>query len=260
MVHLIQHPAGVVVFPGVVEIDQEFLSAWVERRSASIGDNTGYTDRRIKTVDGAKIDKDGNYVNADGYKFTPGQFKTTPPRLVGLLYDVEPEDKAFVEYLDGVMATCLHEYINMYPEVSTSIWYRTPSHAVLYTAGHEIGLHSDQTTERGKRAWGTGVADPSSKPINEFPTKTVVTGSLILRDTAEGGTMYFPHAGVRDKFAVGSAVFYPSNFIGAHSVETITSGERISYLQFYCQGMPLDGQEETHVDAWYNAERKWVSV
>jgi len=256
----IKHKAGLVVFPDAAEIDQEFLEGWVERRRAfGVGDDTGNTDRRLKTVEDYTIDEDGNYINRGGYKFTPKQFNTTPLRLVGLLYDAEPEDKAFVEYLDSVMALCLEEYMVMYPEVRVSIWYRTPSHAAVYSDGHSLGPHSDQGVERvGTGQWGYGPADESDKPINEFPTKTVVTASLVLKDTAEGGAMRFPHAEHKEKFAVGTAVFYPSSYIGSHSVELITGGERISYLQFYCQGTPIDGQSQTHVDAWRNREGKWV--
>ena len=229
-----KHKAGLVVFPDAAEIDQEFLSEWVERR------------RPTEATEEFTVDEEGNYINRGGYKFTPDQFKTTPLRLVGLLHDAEPEDKAFVDYLDSVMALCLDEYMVMYPEVRTSIWYRTPSHAVIYSEGHSLGPHSDQAVERG------------DKPMNEFPTKTVVTASIVLKDSAEGGAMYFPHAEHEEKFSVGTAVFYPSSYIGSHSVGLITGGERIAYLQFYCQGTPIEGQSQTHVGSWRSKEGKWV--
>ena len=231
-----KHKAGLVVFPDAAEIDQEFLSEWVERR------------RPTEATEEFTVDEEGNYINRGGYKFTPDQFKTTPLRLVGLLQDAKPEDKAFVEYLDSVMALCLEEYMVMYPEVRTSIWYRTPSHAVIYTDGHELGAHSDQAVERGE----------TTKPINEFPTKTVVTASIVLKDTAEGGEMHFAHAEHKEKFPVGTAVFYPSNYIGSHAVSQITSGERISYLQFYCHATPVDLECQTQVGAWRSKEGDWV--
>ena len=254
----IKHKAGLVVFPDAAEIDQDFLEGWIERRSAFVGNLEGKTDRRLKTAEEFTIDEDGNYINRGGYKFTPEQFNTTPLRLVGLLYDAEPEDKAFVEYLDSVLAMCLEEYMVMYPEIRVSIWYRTPSHAAIYSEGHSLGPHSDQAVERGDSMWGYGPADENDKPVNEFPTKTVVTGSIILKDTAEGGSMYFPHAEHKEKFPVGTVAFYPSSYIGSHSVETVTNGDRVSYLQFYCQGTPIDGQSQTHVDAWRNKEGDWV--
>jgi hypothetical protein len=70
--------------------------------------------------------------------------------------------------------------------------------------------------------------------------------------------MFFPHAEHKEKFAVGTVVFYPSSYIGSHSVGTIVGGERISYLQFYCQGTPVDGQSQTQVDAWRSKEGEWV--
>lgn len=254
----IKHKAGLVAFPDAAEIDQEFLDGWVKRRTNFIGGLEGKTDRRLKTAEEYTIDEDGNYVNRGGYKFTPKQFNTTPLRLVGLLYEAEPEDKAFVEYLDSVLALCLEEYMMIYPEVRRSIWYRTPSHGCVYSDGHSLGPHSDQGVERGNAEWGYGIADPEDKPVNEFPTKTVVTASVILKDTAEGGEMYFPHAEHREKFPVGTVVFYPSSYIGSHSVSEITGGERVSYLQFYCHGAPMDGQSQTHVDAWLNKKGEWV--
>ena len=48
----IKHKAGLVVFPDAAEIDQEFLEGWIERRRAfGVGDDTGNTDRRLKTVE-----------------------------------------------------------------------------------------------------------------------------------------------------------------------------------------------------------------
>ena len=256
-----KHPSGLVIFDGAAEIDQDFLDGWIERRSEITAGLTGKNDRRVKNIEDYTIDEDGNYVNRGGYKFTPEQFKTTPLRLVGLLYDATPEDTAFVNYLDGVMAKCLEEYIRIYPEVKTSIWYRTPSHAAVYTEGQEIGPHSDQAVERrgsNSKYWGLGNADQDSKPVNEFPTRTVVTASIVLRDCEEGGELKFAHAGVTEKAATGTAVFYPASYVGSHQVLTITKGSRVSYLQFYCHGTPIEGQQETHVDSWYNKDGKWV--
>ena len=76
---------GIVTFNSYLEIDQEFLLEWVDRRRENEPDD--YT-----------VDEDGNYINRGGYKFTPEQYRSAPGRFLNLLPDgVTQEDKEFVK-------------------------------------------------------------------------------------------------------------------------------------------------------------------
>ena len=71
---------------------------------------------------------------------------------------------------------------------------------------------------------------------NENPLFNVVSGSLILWDKCEGGALEFRFIKNKIKPKAGSAVFYPSSFMGSHAVEKIRMGLRISYLEFFGHG------------------------
>ncbi len=258
-----QHGCGLVIFPDALqpELDQEWLDGWVLRRQQQEPEE--YVDRRVRTDMHEEyiIDEDGNYINRGGYKFTPEQFMQAPGRLVGLKHGADEEDLAFVERIDALLAECLRVYMRLYPEVRTSIWWRTPSHVAMYGPGMNLGPHSDQNYERGNDEWNLGLGSgEGDRPVTEFPIHNVVTTSIVLKDECEGGELFFPHAGVTRKLGPGSVAMYPSSYTGAHGVKTVTAGERISYLQFYCQGTPASAHSG-HVDAWLEGpinDRHWV--
>ena len=259
-----KYDCGVVVFPDAVqpELDPDWVKGWVRRRQEQRA-RTWY-DRRIKTdmQQDYVIDEDGNYINRGGYKFTPEQFKQAPGRLVGLKHGANAEDLEFVNRMDAVVAECLRVYMRIYPQVRPSIWWRTPSHCCLYEEGQDLGPHSDQTYERGDDEWNMGIhAGRHDAPVTEFPVHTVVTSGLTLIDECEGGELFYPNANLTKKILPGSVVLYPSSYIGTHGVNMVTSGTRVSYLQFFCQGTPAQ-EHAGFVDAWLEGpanNRQWVS-
>ena len=208
---------GIIAFDSRLEIDQEFLLEWVERRRENEPDD--YT-----------VDEDGNYINRGGYKFTPEQYRSAPGRFLNLLpEDVTQEDKEFVESLDAAIYDCLLEYIKIFPEVASSIWWRSPGHVATYKDGQHMGSHHDNGVEY----------TPGTTPENEHAIHNVITGSIILNNDYRGGHLTFAHGNASLQPSVGTVVFYPSNYIGAHAVEPVTDGTRYSYLQFFGQGTPL---------------------
>jgi hypothetical protein len=208
---------GIIAFDSCLEIDQEFLLEWVERR-------------RENEPDDYAVDEDGNYINRGGYKFTPEQYRSAPGRFLNLLpEDVTQEDKEFVESLDAAIYDCLLEYIKIFPEVASSIWWRSPGHVATYKDGQHMGSHHDNGVEY----------TPGTTPENEHAIHNVITGSVILNRDYAGGHLSFANGGISVRPRAGSVIFYPSNYIGAHAVEPVTEGIRYSYLQFFGQGTPL---------------------
>ena len=100
---------GIVEFREAIEIDNEFLLGWLERRREN--EPNDYT-----------IDEDGNYINRGGYKFSPEEYLSAPGRFLNLLPEnVTDEDRAFVEALDDALFYCLQRYIKIFPEVAQSV-------------------------------------------------------------------------------------------------------------------------------------------
>lgn len=207
---------GIVEFREAIEIDQEFFAGWLNRRREN--EPNDYT-----------IDDDGNYINRGGYRFTPEEYLSAPGRFLNLLpVNVLDEDKAFVEALDDALFNCLQRYVEIFPEVSQSVWWRSPGHVATYTKGQHMGSHHDNAIPYR----------PGVNPENEHAIQNVITASVALNDDYSGGQLEFPHAGLSIRPPIGTALFYPSNYIGAHGVKPVIFGERYSYLQFYGHGTP----------------------
>jgi hypothetical protein len=60
--------------------------------------------------------------------------------------------------------------------------------------------------------------------------------SIILNDTFTGGEMNFKLWDINVSPKAGSALLYPSNYIGAHEVSEVTSGVRWVFLGFLYHG------------------------
>jgi hypothetical protein len=214
---------GIVVFEDAIEIDQDFLNAWVSRR-------------RETEPEDFTINEDGNYVNRGGYIFTPEQYQSAPGRILNLYPEgVTEEDKNFVEMLDNVLYECLLSYIEIFPEVAASVWWRSPGHVATYKDGQHMGSHHDNGVEYV----------PGTTPEQEQAIHNVITGSVALNEDYLGGQLQFSTSGISIRPPTGTVVLYPSNYIGAHSVLPVDEGNRYSYLQFFGQGTPKSLQGET---------------
>jgi len=216
MVNHIVHDGGVVEFPDVMNVDPNTLAAWMElRRECEPPDYT--------------LNEDGNYVNRGGYTFTPEQYAGSPTRFLNLTPD--GEDTTFHDQIRAVMYGCLVKYVEEYPSVARSVWWRADGQIATYKGGQSMGSHQDREIEY----------TPGQIPASEAPIFNEITGSIILQSPETGGSLNFAVTGTSLPPRAGTAVFYPSNYIGAHAVTPITEGERISYLEFYGQGTPPGG-------------------
>lgn len=202
---------GIVEFPDVAkEIDDSFVDEWLARRRQT--EPSDYT-----------INADGMYVSRGGYLFTKRQIMQAPERYMNLSPSDGPrEDVAFHEYLQQVMFWCIHSYTGIYPECKDAVWWGADGHVAVYEEGGQMGVHHD-----------TAVGGATG---NENPIFLTVSGSLVISDRCEGGDLYFSHIGKSFAPQKGSAILYPSSYMGAHGVSPVLSGTRIAYLEFYGHG------------------------
>lgn len=204
------HGYGVVEFHDVFSVDPNFIASWLERR-------------RLTEPRDYSVDENGFYVNRGGYKFTEEQIKGAPERYLNLTPPGCPQDDAdFSNKLEQVMFDCINAYANIYPEVKDCLWWRSDAHVAVYGVGAGMGMHHDNAI--------------GGASANENPLFNVVSGSLILADNCSGGELGFRFINEKIKPKAGSAVFYPSSFMGSHTVSKITEGMRISYLEFFGHG------------------------
>ena len=210
--HAIHHGFGIIEFPDAIEIDPDFIEAWVIRR------------REQEPSDYTPVG-DGTYMNRGGYIFTEEQVNASPGRLLQLRVNATEEDEAFAQLLEKTMGECVTEYFNFFPEASKSIWWRAVPHVATYLSGGYMGYHHDNLVGAGSES--------------ERAIYSVLTGSLILKDQCQGGELGFKYIDKHFKPVVGSAFVYPAGFLGTHEVQPVTAGERMSYLEFFGHGTVL---------------------
>ncbi len=208
---MINHGNGIVEFENVINIDDDFIDSWMERL-------------KLSEPDDYYLDEDGFYVNRGGYKFPKETIDESPKRFLKLLTeDSTEEEKLFVEKIDNAMFECIHAYIGEFPEAKDCLRWRSDGHIAYYPEGAGMGPHHDNAIG--------GASE------NENPLFNVVSGSLILSDRCTGGDLGFKNLGGKlFEPKKGSAIFYPSSYMGTHFVNNVTSGARVSFLEFFGHG------------------------
>jgi len=200
---------GIVEYENVADIDSDYLEGWLERR-------------RLQEPNDYTLQSDGTYMNRGGYVFTEDQVNASPGRLLRLKVNCSDEDLAFAEKLENVTALCISEYFNIFPEAQRSVWWRADPHVATYKPGGYMGYHHDNLV---------GAGSESEKAIY-----SVLTASIILKDQCSGGDLGFKYIDKHFAPKAGTAFVYPAGFLGTHEVCPVTSGERISYLEFFGHG------------------------
>lgn len=201
---------GIVYFPQILDISDAFIDEYMQRRNA------------VEPQDYV-VDNEGFYVNRGGYRFTEEQVKAAPQRFLNLTPTGCPsEDEEFHQKLEMALSKCINAYRGIYPYSTDCLHWRSDGHIASYGVGAGMGMHHDTAIGRSGN--------------NENPVFNVLSGSLILSDRCTGGSLTFESIDRSFAPVKGSAILYPSGFLGAHSVEKIQSGTRISYLEFFGQG------------------------
>ena len=223
----IEHQGGLIEFPNLVDIDPDFLEGWMTRR-------------REFEPDDYIVDDDGNYVNRGGYAFTPEQYRGAPSRFLNLYPEGgTEEDAAFAQGIEDAIYEALLTYMEVIPEAKNCLWWKTSAHVASYKDGQSIGSHHDRGIEFNPQSISFSEEQSEQMGYSENSLHNEVTAGLVLKKPEEGGDVVFKHCGDTTVMAsTGTLVLYPSNFVGSHEVLPTTEGERISFLQFFCQGIP----------------------
>lgn len=223
------HGGGVVSFDNVIDVDQVFLKeyvSWLQEKEETI-----FT----------YVEKDGitSAVNKTNFKFELSDVLKAPERFATYGRTLTEEQKRFMQACTDGLYKCVVQYCLLYPEVTPSIWWKTSGHIAGYNNGRGIGPHCDDTIQ----------FEFDEMPKNEFPIHNTLSSALYLNDCVEnedqlngenftGGHIKFKYTGLDYMPKAGSAVVYPSNYIGTHEVTAVTKGSRYVFLEFFAYGIP----------------------
>ena len=220
------YPSGVVHFKKIIDVDTDLIHPYV--REEAQPSNCGL-----------KWMEDGDEKWAEDYQGNRHNISLLleQPARLGGLGENEPvmqhTPKEIVEFFNDceqAFYKCLIRYIDLYPMMLNTIWWRMRGHVLHYKPGGLLGLHNDNDTNFRVI---DGLRYQTSRNIAIYQ---VLNGMIDISKSYEGGEFVFPHADCVIKTETGDAVFFPANYLGAHGVKKVESGERFSYLTQFGQG------------------------
>jgi len=249
---------GVVRFPSAVSIDRPLVTEWIDRNSQKAHEQRWTY----------KVDDYGNRyaLNEDGNKFSIEQIEEVPVRVLEPVKpDTEPHMVDIFKYWEDSIYKCLIKYIDMFPMVLGTIWWRNRGHVIRYDVGDYLGIHNDNDSNyrstNGKRYI----------PKGQLQMRQVVAVLIYINDCVDtdeydgtnyvGGELFFPYLGITTKPKQGDVYIFPTNYIATHGVNTVLKGNRYCYLEFFSQGISheevmVSVVEPDECDTWCRAH--WI--
>lgn len=223
---------GVLLFRKVVDIDQDFVIPYL----ADLHDKTVSEEFTIIK------DKEGKElygINRSGHRYLIEDIHKVN-RIMGFATDDENSKyhKFFTACEDTIYA-CLLRYIERFPMVLPSLWWKTQGHVAAYRSGSEMGLHSDNDVNY----------QPNAVPDMQVATRHVIGAILYLNDSVDikdqigkyeytGGELVFHYLNIEYKPKAGDIVMFPSNYMGTHKVKQCYGNSRYAYIAYFSQGSP----------------------
>lgn len=170
-------------------------------------------------------------VNKSGFIYELDQISKTPIRVQKL-------EHPFFRQCEDAIYECLLQYVEIFPAVLQCLWWKSEGHVLKYPAGAKLGFHCDNDVNY---RYG-------QMPPFEHATRNVISALVYLNSNCDdgdcdeysftGGAMDIPYFGITVKPRMGTILFMPANYLGAHEISEVTSGSRYSYLSWFAQGSP----------------------
>jgi len=224
---------GVVVFRNAFNINQDVILSHIDSK-AEEAHQTRWT---YIEVDGVKMG-----VNEDGFRYRMEDVPSAPVRLLDPVTSDTPEEVVdFFYHIEEQIYKCLLKYIDHYPLMLGSIWWKTRGHVLRYGDGGRLGCHADNDTNykvtNGVRYMPKGmVASRQTCGALIYFNDNVDSEEELNGKNFTKGNLRFVHLGISYKPRKGDIIFFPTNYVASHDVEKMGKGVRYSYLTFFGQG------------------------
>ena len=197
-------------------------------------------------------------VNKSGYIFSEETFRAMPSRCSTAHQRKDSELMEFLKFIEESKDKYLLKYFVKFPLAYKNVWWKVKGHIVKYEDKYSqyLGTHSDTSAD-----YVYGYPHPS----DQLATRNTVSCIVYINDCSDGmdeitknsfsgGHHYFDYLDIRYIPRKGDILMFPSNFIASHMVETVSRGERYSYLGWYSHGSPNEKHNESIIDPNENPE------
>jgi hypothetical protein len=190
------------------------------------------------------------YINKSGYFFGKNNIDSMPMRASAIHLSDDEYVQDILLQLEECRDKYLLKYLEIFPLAYKCIWWKVKGHILKYKKGVYLGSHSDISADYVYDVW---------EPKDQLALRNVVTCLIyfnssvssneeIKDDEYVGGSHYFNYLDIEYTPKAGDIMFFPSNYMAAHEVKPVTSGERYSYLGWYSQGTPNPAVHEYVAD------------
>jgi hypothetical protein len=151
----------------------------------------------------------------------------------------------------------------MFPLSYKNIWWKVKGHLVNYSSdcGGYIGEHSDTSVD-----YVYGIPHPPHQLASRNTVSCLVYfGSCVDGEIPSGpgdftgGHHKFTYLDIEYIPNRGDILMFPSNYVAAHEVTPVESGDRFTYLGWYAHGTPNPSVNEEVEDPEINPEKAAVS-
>lgn len=223
---------GVIVFRNVIDVDQDFLIPYIAE-----------LHKKVVTEDFTIIHDDNGKaiyaVNRSGHRYEVESINEVN-RIMGFATDdTESSTYKFFEKCESEIYQCLIRYVEQYPLVLPSLWWKEQGHVVAYSPDGAMGFHSDNDVNY----------QPGAIPDQQLATRHVVGCIIYFNDSVDsiddvkkyeyvGGELDFNYLDVCYKPKTGDIVFFPSNYMASHKVKDVKNGARYAYISYFSHGSP----------------------
>lgn len=186
---------------------------------------------------------DGKIISDGGYEFDQKGRDKAPLRYTNIgEFDI-------TQTLRSAIYRAVVGYCKLFPVAVECITGQTDGYLIRYLPGNDMGPHSDCNIP-----YRPGTIEP----LTTSPAFNTLTTSIFLNDEYSGGEVRFRTWGITARPEFGSALIYPSNFIGCHEVDEVKEEERWAFLSWFYHG---NGQEEkAGAYDWVQQFRRDVAV
>jgi hypothetical protein len=225
---ILDYGSGITLFRNVVDVDQDLILPHLDERVKPSDCGLRY----MKEDDSEWVeDLLGNPVKNGLAKLAEQPFRLGAHGVNMPVQDDTPQGIAdFFHDCESMIYRCLMRYIDLYPMILNTLQWRCRGHILKYKPGGQLGQHNDNDTNYRVI---DGQRYPPDRPQAVYQVMATI---VYLNEDFEGGEMYFPYPDVTYKPATGDILFFPQNYVGTHSVNPVTAGERYVYLGNYGQG------------------------